>query len=127
VRIARALFVVLSASVAAAQEVHYSPEEKLDAIDAGLIASAARSIDFASYSLTDSAVLECARSARARRRAHIRDHGAKAYGEARRCQREALDLDTAARWRRVASAVAMRTGRRVGLDTATRMLMSHDE
>jgi phosphatidylserine/phosphatidylglycerophosphate/cardiolipin synthase-like enzyme len=41
-----------------AQEVHYSPEERLDAIDAGLIAGAKRSIDFASYALTDSAVLD---------------------------------------------------------------------
>jgi phosphatidylserine/phosphatidylglycerophosphate/cardiolipin synthase-like enzyme len=61
--IVRALLVVLSASVAAAQGVHYSPEEKLDAIDAGLIASAARSIDFASYSLTDSAVLDALNAA----------------------------------------------------------------
>ena len=31
-----------------AQDVHYSPEERLDAIDAALIATAKRSIDFAS-------------------------------------------------------------------------------
>ncbi len=48
----------LYASAALAQEVHFSPEEKLDAIDATLIASATRSIDFASYSLTDSIVLD---------------------------------------------------------------------
>jgi phosphatidylserine/phosphatidylglycerophosphate/cardiolipin synthase-like enzyme len=40
-----------------AQELHFSPEEKLDAIDAALIAEATRTIDFASYSLTDSTVL----------------------------------------------------------------------
>jgi len=43
---------------ALAQEVHYSPEERLDAIDAALIDGAKRSIDFASYSLADSAVLD---------------------------------------------------------------------
>jgi hypothetical protein len=36
-----------------AQEVHYSPEERLDAIDASLIATAKESIDLASYALTD--------------------------------------------------------------------------
>lgn len=41
-----------------AQEVHYSPEENLDQVDAALISSAARSIDFASYSLTDRIVLD---------------------------------------------------------------------
>jgi phosphatidylserine/phosphatidylglycerophosphate/cardiolipin synthase-like enzyme len=55
---AGALLATLCASIALAQEVHFSPEEKLDAIDAGLIASATRSIDFASYSLTDSIVLD---------------------------------------------------------------------
>jgi phosphatidylserine/phosphatidylglycerophosphate/cardiolipin synthase-like enzyme len=40
-----------------AQEIHFSPEERLDAIDATLIAGATGSIDFASYSLTDGAVL----------------------------------------------------------------------
>ena len=43
--------------IALAQEVHFSPEERLDAIDASLIASATRSIDFASYSLTDAIVV----------------------------------------------------------------------
>ena len=41
-----------------AQEVHYSPEERLDAIDAALIATAKRSIDLASYALTDPIVLD---------------------------------------------------------------------
>src|SRR5271166_6069219 len=48
---------LLFASAAFAQEVHYSPEERLDAIDAGLIATAKSSIDLASYALTDPIVL----------------------------------------------------------------------
>jgi hypothetical protein len=43
---------------ALAQEVHYSPEERLDAIDAALIATAKSSIDLASYALTDSIVID---------------------------------------------------------------------
>jgi phosphatidylserine/phosphatidylglycerophosphate/cardiolipin synthase-like enzyme len=42
---------------ALAQEVHFSPEERLDAIDAGLIANAKSSIDIASYALTDPIVI----------------------------------------------------------------------
>jgi phosphatidylserine/phosphatidylglycerophosphate/cardiolipin synthase-like enzyme len=53
-----ASFVIVLAGHAAAQEVHYSPEERLDAIDAALIGSAKQSIDFASYSLTDRVVLD---------------------------------------------------------------------
>jgi phosphatidylserine/phosphatidylglycerophosphate/cardiolipin synthase-like enzyme len=45
-------------SLAFAQEVHFSPEERLDAIDAALIGEAKQSIDFASYSLTDGVVIE---------------------------------------------------------------------
>jgi hypothetical protein len=56
----------------------------------------------------------------------IRELGPGAYGEARRCEQEALDLETAADWRRVALIVAKRTGHKVGLDTATRMLESGD-
>jgi phosphatidylserine/phosphatidylglycerophosphate/cardiolipin synthase-like enzyme len=48
------------------QEVHYSPEERLDAIDAALIGTAERSIDLASYSLTDRAVLDALNAAGAR-------------------------------------------------------------
>jgi len=44
---------LLTASHAGAQEVHYSPEERLDAIDASLIATAKTSIDLASHALTD--------------------------------------------------------------------------
>ena len=51
---------------AVGQEVHYAPEERLDAIDAGLIAGAKRSIDLASYSLTDSTVLDALNAAEAR-------------------------------------------------------------
>ena len=35
------------------QEIHYSPEERLDAIDAQLIATAKNSIDLASYAQTN--------------------------------------------------------------------------
>jgi phosphatidylserine/phosphatidylglycerophosphate/cardiolipin synthase-like enzyme len=38
-------------------EIHYAPEERLDAIDAQLIATARSSIDLASYSLTDPIVI----------------------------------------------------------------------
>src|SRR5208337_3445224 len=55
------------ATAALAQEVHYSPEERLDAIDAQPISGAKRSIDFASYSLTDSAVLDALNAAEHRR------------------------------------------------------------
>ena len=44
-------------AAASAQEVHFSPEEQLDAIDATLIATAKLSIDFASYALTDPIVI----------------------------------------------------------------------
>jgi phosphatidylserine/phosphatidylglycerophosphate/cardiolipin synthase-like enzyme len=57
------LAMLLGASVAVAQEVHYAPEERLDAIDARLIGGAKRSIDFASYSLTDGAVLDALNAA----------------------------------------------------------------
>jgi phosphatidylserine/phosphatidylglycerophosphate/cardiolipin synthase-like enzyme len=43
---------------AMAQEVHYSPEERLDAIDAELIGMAKNSIDLASYALTDPIVID---------------------------------------------------------------------
>jgi phosphatidylserine/phosphatidylglycerophosphate/cardiolipin synthase-like enzyme len=49
-----------------AQDVHYSPEERLDAIDAALIATAKRSIDFASYALTDLVVLDALNEAERR-------------------------------------------------------------
>ena len=56
---AGAVFLALLVSAPAlAQEVHYAPEERLDVIDAALIATAKRSIDLASYSLTDALVLD---------------------------------------------------------------------
>jgi phosphatidylserine/phosphatidylglycerophosphate/cardiolipin synthase-like enzyme len=58
--------VMLFASVAVAQEVHFSPEERLDVIDAQLIHSATRSIDFASYALTDPIVLDALNEAERR-------------------------------------------------------------
>ena len=42
-----ALFLMTHASLS--QEVHFSPEERLDAIDAALIATAKSSIDLASH------------------------------------------------------------------------------
>jgi phosphatidylserine/phosphatidylglycerophosphate/cardiolipin synthase-like enzyme len=54
------------ASRANAQEIHFSPEERLDAIDAAIIKGAKRSIDFAAYSLTDGAVVEALNAAERR-------------------------------------------------------------
>jgi phosphatidylserine/phosphatidylglycerophosphate/cardiolipin synthase-like enzyme len=53
-------------SVACAQEIHFSPEERLDAIGAALIGEARGSIDFASYTLTDSIVLSALNAAQHR-------------------------------------------------------------
>ena len=52
------LAVCCGAGAAVAQEIHYSPEERLDAIDAALIATARQSIDLASYALTDPIVVD---------------------------------------------------------------------
>jgi hypothetical protein len=49
-----------------------------------------------------------------------------AYSEARQRQRDAHNAVTFAHWGRVALAVARLTGKRVGLDTATRMAMDAD-
>ena len=49
--------------IAFAQEVHFSPEERLDAIDAALIETAKQSIDLASYALTDPVVIDARPSA----------------------------------------------------------------
>jgi hypothetical protein len=51
------LGVLAAPSALHAHEIHFSPEERLDAIDAELIAGAKRSIDFASYALTDPVVI----------------------------------------------------------------------
>ena len=54
-----ALFTALTlpAHAAAPAELHASPEERLDRVDAGLIATAKTSIDFASYALNDRLVI----------------------------------------------------------------------
>jgi phosphatidylserine/phosphatidylglycerophosphate/cardiolipin synthase-like enzyme len=57
---------LIVATQALAQEVHYSPKERLDAIDAQLIATAMRSIDLASYALTDPIVLDALNAAEQR-------------------------------------------------------------
>ena len=64
-----ALLISLTSSFAlcaGAQEIHFSPEERLDAIDAAIIESAKLSIDFAAYSLTDGAVVEALNAAERR-------------------------------------------------------------
>ena len=57
------LSIALVVSHAIAQEVHFSPEERLDAIDTALIDTAKRSVDFASYSLTDRPVIDALNAA----------------------------------------------------------------
>jgi hypothetical protein len=59
----------------------------------------------------------------------IRDHGQRAYREARLRERDVILPDgtthagrTPAHWRRVAQIAARMTGKRIGVDTATRML-----
>ena len=54
------------ASASSSQEVHYSPEERLDTIDAALISAAKSSIDLASYALTDPIVLDALNEAQRR-------------------------------------------------------------
>ena len=49
-----------------------------------------------------------------------------AYSEARQRRQDAHNAETFADWGRVAVAVARLTGKRVGLDTATRMAMDAD-
>ena len=56
----------------------------------------------------------------------IRAFGLDAYSEARLGQRRAGDEAPAKEWRDVALAISRMTGRRVGLDTATRMAMEAD-
>jgi len=57
---------LLVCSAALAQEIHFSPEERLDTIDCALIATAKQSIDLASYALTDAAVIEALNAAERR-------------------------------------------------------------
>jgi hypothetical protein len=56
----------------------------------------------------------------------IGDLGVEAYAEARRREHESSDDAMALRWNRIALAVAHKTGKRVGLDTSTRMAMNVD-
>ena len=69
-RCSNALVTMLAALLvlpsAFAQEIHFSPEERLDAIDAALIATATHSIDLASYALTDPIVLDALNDAERR-------------------------------------------------------------
>lgn len=62
-RVLIVLALLLLTSAARAQEVHFSPEERLDTIDAELIATAKNSIDFASYALTDPIVIRALNAA----------------------------------------------------------------
>ena len=57
----------------------------------------------------------------------IRELGSEAYSEARIMQRRANSTDERRKWRDVALAVARETGKRVGLDTATRMARDASE
>ncbi len=73
------------------------------------------------------------RLAQADAEALMRDHGREGYRVARQRERDVILADgtthagrTPAHWRRVALIVAKRTGHRVGLDTATRMVKDAD-
>ncbi len=54
----------------------------------------------------------------------IDELGVEAYAEARRREYESSDDALALRWNRVALAIAHKTGKRIGLDTSTRMAMN---
>jgi hypothetical protein len=54
----------------------------------------------------------------------IGELGVEAYAEARRREYESSDDAIALRWNRVALAVAHKTGKRIGLDTSTRLAMN---
>ena len=54
----------------------------------------------------------------------IGELGVEAYAEARRREYESSDDAIALRWNRVALAVAHKSGKRIGLDTSTRMAMN---
>jgi hypothetical protein len=60
------------------------------------------------------------------RRRLIRDRGAEAYREARQREHEASSDAMVKHWRCVVLAIANKTGKRVGVDTATRMLGRDD-
>jgi hypothetical protein len=71
---------------------------------------------------------EARRLAQADAEALIREHVIDAYVEARRRERDGSERDgpEPERWRLAALAVAKMTGKRVGLDTATRIAMDAD-
>ena len=54
----------------------------------------------------------------------IGELGVEAYAEARRREYESSDDAIALRWNRVALAVAHKNGKRIGLDTSSRMAMN---
>src|SRR5208337_2193425 len=56
----------------------------------------------------------------------VRELGPDAYSEARLVERRAKCVEDRRHWRDVALAVARKTGKRVGLDTATRMSLDAD-
>ena len=56
----------------------------------------------------------------------IHDFGGAAYARARQREREASSDRIAKDWNRVALAVAQKSGKRIGLDTSTRMAMDAD-
>ena len=56
----------------------------------------------------------------------LRELGQDAYAEARLMQNRAGTAEERRRWREVAIAIARKTGRRIGLDTATRMARDAD-
>jgi hypothetical protein len=56
----------------------------------------------------------------------IAERGNGAYAECRRRERAAFNAEDASRWRSAAVAVARRTGRQIGLDTATRIVADAD-
>jgi hypothetical protein len=77
--------------------------------------------------------LDAERLAQANAEALIRDHGCEAYSQARLRERDVIPRNgtthagrTPKHWRLVALTVARKTGKRVGLDTATRMAMDAD-
>ncbi len=69
---------------------------------------------------------EIARQAEDNATTLISEHGAGAYAEARRRQQDAINAEDVARWRHAAIAIAKRTGKRIALDTATRMATDAD-
>ena len=56
----------------------------------------------------------------------VRELGQDAYAEARLMQNRAGTAEERRRWREVAISIASMTGRRIGLDTATRMARDAD-